>query len=61
MMLNDLQDNLEALDELQTCRGTICIDYYMLKRAVGKFRNAILLDCDDYYQENEKNLKEMIG
>ena len=60
-MLNDVQDNLESLDELQTCRGTICMDFYMLKRAMAKFRNALLSGSDGHYQENEDKLKEILG
>ena len=61
MMVNDLMDNLESLDELQTCRGTICIDYYMLKRATAKFRDALLSSDDRYQRENEEKLREMLG
>jgi len=61
MMLNDVQENLESLDELQTCRGTICIDFYMLKRAMAKFRDALLPTGDDYHRENEEKLREIQG
>ena len=61
MMLNDVQENLESLDELQTCRGTICLDFYLLKRAMAKFRDALLPTSDDYYTENEQKLREIQG
>ena len=61
MIFNDIQDNLESLDELQTCRGTIYVDYYMLKRAMATFRDALVPTTDAYQQENERKLKEMLG
>lgn len=61
MMINDMQDNLESLDELETCRGTISIDYYMLKRAVAKFRDALASNNDRYYCDNEDKLREILG
>ncbi|XP_076799677.1 uncharacterized protein LOC143444357 [Clavelina lepadiformis] len=61
MMMSDIQDTLESLDEMETCRGTVFINYHMLKRAIVKFRDAIMLKSDFYHQDNDEKLREILG
>lgn len=60
-MTEDICETLDTFDGLQTVRGTILLDYTMLKRVTSKIREAIVMKSDFYYQDNDEYLQEILG
>ena len=61
MAMSDLHDTLATLNQLETCRGTILIDSNMMKRAISKLQDSIMINTDSYHQDNQEKLAELLG
>lgn len=59
--MDDTKETIESFDQLETCRGTIMVDFTLVERAFKDFRHNLKIASDFYNQDQQEQLDRMLG